>query len=68
MGAAMTKQDGSRQSEQKARFIETAERIGADDPDALDRALGKIVPPVLPETPPYPNQDASPSGDQPRKK
>jgi hypothetical protein len=29
--------------EESKRFIEDAERIGADDPDALDRALKKIA-------------------------
>lgn len=29
--------------EESKRFIEDAERIGADDPDALDRALKKLA-------------------------
>jgi hypothetical protein len=29
--------------EESKRFIETAEKIGADDPDALDRAFRKIA-------------------------
>ena len=30
--------------EQSKRFIETAEEVGADDEEALDRAFKKIVP------------------------
>ena len=31
-------------AEQSKRFIETAEEVGADDADALERAFKKIVP------------------------
>ena len=37
--------------DQKERFIHTAHKLGADqDAEALDRVLGKVVPPVVPIT------------------
>jgi hypothetical protein len=35
--------------EQSKRFIETAEEVGADDEQALDRAFQKIAPPKKPK-------------------
>ncbi len=37
---------------QADRFIEAARELGADtDADVLDRVFGKVVPPVVPNTP-----------------
>ena len=40
------------------RFRDMAKRLGADqDAEALDRIFGKVVPPVVPETPKTPKGD-----------
>ena len=36
---------------QSKRFIETAEQVGADDKDALERAFKKLVPMPMPKIP-----------------
>jgi hypothetical protein len=38
------KQSKPDDTEQSKRFIETAEEVGADDEDALERAFKKIAP------------------------
>ena len=48
----MTKVAKRSEENQHARFIETARKLDADqDPDALDRVFGKVVPPVVPKAP-----------------
>lgn len=46
--AAKKKTPAKKPKPQKQRFIEFAKSVGADDPDALERALKKTVPPRAP--------------------
>lgn len=49
--AVKKKAPAKRQKPQKQRFIEFAQKVGADDERALERAFGKAVPPVKPKRP-----------------
>ena len=51
---------------QRERFEKTARELGADqDPDALDRVFGKVVPPVLPKPEGADNASPCASGEHP---
>lgn len=49
--AAKKKTPAKKQKPQKARFIEFAKSVGADDEKALEKSFGKAVPAKRPQPP-----------------